>query len=187
MKKYIPLLEMAARVYVAFLLCAYGMGKIIGGQFHKRGQLPEEVAAQTLANANGYDLAWTFMGFSHTYIVIIGSLQIIGAVALLFDKTKFIGIAILIPILLNIIIFDAIFFRANDYGALASAVLYFTLLILVLILNKEKSKILIQQFISPSKLKWRFTFKGLLVIAITLVLIFGLDQFLIQWFGILPY
>ena len=187
MKKYIPVLEISSRIYVAFILCAYGLGKIVGGQFHRRGELPEEVAVQTLANANGYDLAWTFMGFSHTYIIIIGSLQIIGAIALLFDKTKFIGITILIPILLNIIIFDAIFFRANDYGALASAVLYFSLLVFILILNKEKSKALISQFISSSQIKWRFSYRGFLMLVTIIALIFGLDQCLIHWFGILPY
>ena len=179
-------IELAARIYVAVLLSTYGMGKIMGGQFHRRGNLPPEVAEQTLANANSYDLAWTFMGYSYVYIFIIGGIQILGSGFLLFEKTKYLGIALLMPILLNIIIFDAIFFRANDYGALASAVFYFSLLLIVLILNKEKTIQLIKNIFTKSNSTFSLRkVKHILWVLGTCVLIFLIDQMMIQFFGIL--
>lgn len=179
-------LELAARCYVALLLSAYGLGKIIGGQFYRRGKLPPEVAEQTLASVNGYDLAWSFMGYSYTYICFIGGMQLLGSALLLFEKTKYVGILLLLPILTNIIIFDAIFFRPNDYGALASAMLYFSLLILVLVLNSEKSILLLKNLLAKGDEKYvLWNWKNLFSVLLTGLLIFMLDQIMIQYFGIL--
>ncbi|MEM8907278.1 MAG: hypothetical protein AAGD05_05475, partial [Bacteroidota bacterium] len=142
-KDYAAYLELAARCHVFLLLNTYGLGKVMGGQFYRRGQLPEEIAQQTLAEVGGFDLAWTFMGYSYTYILFIGVSQIIGAWCLLWERTKFLGMAILIPILLNIIVFDLIFFE--KYGALASAVNYLLLLLLVLYLNREQTLAILQK------------------------------------------
>ena len=128
-------LEWAARIHVFVLLNIYGSGKILGGQFYRRGALPDDVASIPLSEASAYDLGWTFMGYSQEYILFIGISQIVGAWCLLWNKTKFIGIAVLFPILVNIIVFDIIFL--DQKGALFSACLYLGLLILILILNKE--------------------------------------------------
>lgn len=168
-------MELAARIYVWFILSSYGLGKIVGGQFHRRGKLPEDVAIQTLADATAYDLAWSFMGYSQAYIVFIGASQIIGAFSLLFNRTKFIGIIILIPILLNIIVFDIIFLP--DYGALASASIYFTLLILVLLLNKKKFFDILKRIVqvSPNEAKLK-GLKTVLFVIIIISIFFGIDQ-----------
>jgi len=168
-------MELAARIYVWFILSSYGLGKIVGGQFHRRGQLPDDVALQTLADATAYDLAWSFMGYSQTYIVFIGASQIIGAFLLLFNKTKFIGIAVLIPILLNIIVFDIIFLP--DYGALASATLYFSLLVLILYLNGEKLKHIFIKLITIQPNEARLKgIKMIITVIIIIALFFTLDQ-----------
>lgn len=168
-------IELAARIYVWFILCAYGLGKIIGGQFHRRGKLPEEVAIQTLDNATAYDLAWTFMGYSQVYITFVGMSQIVGAFLLLFNKTKFLGIIILVPVLLNIIVFDIIFLP--DYGALTSAMIYFSLLILILFLNKERLIAAIKTFITVNKNEAKFyNIKVIIITIISITIVFGLDQ-----------
>lgn len=168
-------IELAARIYVWFILSSYGLGKIIGGQFHRRGNLSEDVAIQTLDNATAFDLAWTFMGYSQAYITFIGLSQIIGAFLLLFNRTKFLGIIILVPILLNIIVFDIIFLP--DYGALSSAIIYLSLLMLVLYLNKEKLinalKILIT--VNPNEARL-YNIKVIVVTVIIIAITFGIDQ-----------
>lgn len=180
-------LELAARIYVFIMLNMYGLGKIVGGQFYRKGALPPKVAEQTLGNVNSYDLAWTFMGHSYTYILFIGISQIIGAWCLLWDRTKFIGIAILIPILSNIIVFDAVFFNTNDYGALGSAVIYFSLLMLVLFINKEKLIDILQLMTSGTNNKTSSSFKEKsisVLIALSIVaLFFGIDQFFVKLLG----
>ena len=115
--------ELACRWYVFLFLNFYGIGKIMGGQFYRRGQLPADVAATTIEQASAYDLAWSFMGYSFFYILFIGISQIIGAWMLLWNQTKLIGVTILIPIMLNIIIFDIIFLDVRD--ALVNAVFIF--------------------------------------------------------------
>ena len=171
-------LELAARIHVFIFLSIYGLGKIVGGQFYRRGKLPEDVAIQALADATAYDLAWSFMGYSQAYIVFIGTSQIIGAFLLLFNRTKFLGLIILVPILLNIIVFDIIFLP--DYGALSSAILYFSLLLLVMYLNKTKLlqalKTLMTVQNGEAKLN---SFKMALVILAFLGILFGLQQGLI--------
>ena len=93
--------ELAARWYVFLLLTIYGSGKLLGGQFYRRGNLPEEIATLPLSEVAGFDLAWAFMGYSYAYILFIGISQLIGAILLLFERTKLVGTMILIPILVN--------------------------------------------------------------------------------------
>ena len=64
-----------------------------------------KIANTTLGEASGFSLAWTFMGHSYFYILFVGFTQLIGAWFLLWNKTKLIGVLILIPIMVNIIIF----------------------------------------------------------------------------------
>jgi hypothetical protein len=127
--------ELAARWYVFLFLNVYGLGKIAGGQFYRRGRLPEEVAGTLLGQASAFDLAWTFMGYSFAYILFIGLAEVVGAWLLLWSRTKLLGVAILLPVMLNILVFDAIFLDA--YGALASATIYTVLLFVILAYNRE--------------------------------------------------
>lgn len=129
-------LERVCRYYVFFFLNVYGMGKIMGGQFYRKGQLPEEVASMPIGSASAYDLAWSFMGYSFMYILFIGVSQIIGAWLLLWNRTKILGVMILTPIMMNIIVFDIIFLDIKD--ALVNASLYFIMLLYILWYNKDK-------------------------------------------------
>lgn len=127
--------ETVARWYVAAMLGVYGLGKMMGGQFHRHGQLPESVAKQPVENLGGFDLAWTFFGYSQAYILFIGLSQVIGALLLLGNRTKLLGVAILMPILLNIIVIDAVF---GIHDAMMGAIFYGLLLCLIVCLNWEK-------------------------------------------------
>lgn len=180
------ILELTARLYVFIFINIYGWGKLLGGQFYRRGKLPEEVAALTLGEADAFSLGWTFMGYSFGYILFIGISQIIGAWMLLWEKTKLLGVALLLPILLNIIVFDIIFL--DRLGALASASLYFFLLLVILACNfnrvvsafrvlTKRAPITIQ---NPAlKARW----KQVSLVLVSLVLLFGLDQFFVNLLG----
>jgi len=176
--------ELAARIYVFIVLNLYGFGKMAGQQFYRKGKLPTEVAQQTLGEVGSFDLAWTFMGHSYFYILFIGLSQIIGAWLLLWNRTKLVGIAILLPILLNIIVIDMLFFDDGKYGAMASALLYFSLLIIILILNREKVLEIIRittkntRSMSKESVSRKLVFASLLVI-----LFFGIDQLLVNILG----
>ena len=95
--------EVVCRSYVFIFLNFYGIGKIMGGQFYRKGQLPAEVAQTTIEQASAYDLAWSFMGYSFVYILFVGISQVIGAWLLIWNRTKMLGVMILFPIMVNII------------------------------------------------------------------------------------
>lgn len=128
--------ELAARLYVFLFINIYGLGKMANGQFHRRGHLPADLAQTPLTEVGSFDLAWTFFGYSRAYVLFIGLSQVVGGFLLLWQRTKLLGVAMLIPILLNIIVVDISF--SVPSGAMWSAMVYLILLLLVLYLNREK-------------------------------------------------
>lgn len=173
-------IELAARLYVFVFINIYGMGKMMVGQFHTRGHLPEQLVQTPLSEVGGFDLAWTFFGYSRAYVLFIGMSQVIGGFLLLWQRTKLLGVAILIPVLLNIIIVDYCFTIPS--GAMWSAVVYLVLLFLVLYLNREKVvaafSALTAREAMPA-LDWK---QWLLMLGVAGVMMIGL--FLVEVFGV---
>ncbi|AXT53115.1 hypothetical protein D1818_20650 [Aquimarina sp. BL5] len=185
--KFSYYLELAARWHVFILLSIYGSGKLLGGQFYRKGNLPEEIAKISLSEVGGFDLAWTFMGYSYSYILFIGTSQLVGAFLLLFRKTKLIGVIILLPILINIIVFDTIFLET--YGALASAIVYFLLLLYILWYNKKNIVMLMKAPIvkdsSGQKMNNNLSRKLVKISLVfgVMMLIFGMEQLIVNYLG----
>ena len=177
--------ELVLRQCVFIILNIYAISKIFGGQFYMKGKLPSEIANTTLGEASSFSLAWTFMGHSYFYILFVGFTQLIGAWFLLWNKTKLIGVLILIPIMINIIIFDILFL--DVYPALANAIIVFSMLLLILNFNKERVVEVFQQLIDyPVKSKVLFK-RRILTIGVTIILIlliFAFDSFVEHWLGV---
>ena len=178
------ILEIVCRLYVFFFLTVYGIGKVIGAQFYMPAGIPEEIAIMPIGQVPDFELAWVFMGRSYGYMIFIGLAEIIGAFLLLFNKTKLVGTLILIPIMVNVIVFDIFFL--NEYGALASATIYFLMLLTILVINKKKiNKLLIELFNTTMTPQISFKerlIKYSIVLAI-IVLIFIGDQIIVNFFG----
>ena len=178
------LIEMACRLYVAFFLNVYGIGKILGGQFYTVNSIPEEIATMPIGQVPDFELAWTFMGRSFGYILFIGLAEIIGACLLLFNRTKLIGTLILIPIMINVIVFDIFFL--DVYGALGSATIYLLMLFAILFINKTKISKMVVELVSvkvaPQISFKEKAYKYIIVIAI-IVLIFTADQLIVNLIG----
>ena len=176
--------ELVLRQCAFIILNIYAISKLFGGQFYMNGKLPTEIANTTLEEASSFSLAWTFMGHSYFYILFVGFTQLLGAWFLLWNKTKLIGVIILIPIMVNIIIFDIIFL--DVYPALANAIIVFSMLLLVLFFNKEIIIGTYQRLIDSPKnskvpLKRRLITIGITILVI--VLIFTFDSFIELWLG----
>jgi hypothetical protein len=176
--------ELVLRQCVFIILNIYALSKLLGGQFYMKGKLPAEIANTTLGEASGFSLAWTFMGHSYFYIMFVGIAQIIGAWFLLWNKTKLIGVLILLPIMVNIIVFDIVFL--DVYPALANAIIVLLMLFLILFFNREIVKdtvIKLTNFQSKSSVSIK---KRLITFGITIlfiVLIFSFDSFIEYWLG----
>ena len=77
------ILELTCRLYVFFFLTAYGVGKIIGGQFYTAARMPDGLELMPIGQVSDFDLAWVFMGRSFGYMLVIALAEIFGAVLLL--------------------------------------------------------------------------------------------------------
>lgn len=120
--KYLDLL----RFLSAFLLFLYGSSKLLGRQF----SLPSEVASKPAGSLTGYQLAWFYYSYSHTYAVILGLTQLAGAALLLFRKTALLGAAILFPVITNIVMINIFFHIA--WGALCTSAFIFIAMLAIL-------------------------------------------------------
>ncbi len=129
-------LELALRIYLFLTMSIYGWGKLAGDQFFIRGNVPPEIASKTLAEATAHDIAWVFFGYSAAYLWFIGISQGLTAIMLLLEKTKILGIAAMIPIMLNVIVVDICY--GVSPGPLMSAILYFVWTGILIYLNRER-------------------------------------------------
>ncbi len=181
---YKATIELVLRQTVFIILNIYALSKLLGGQFYMKGNLPTQVANTTLGEASGFSLAWTFMGHSYLYILFVGVFQLLGAWFLLWNKTKLLGILMLVPIMINIIVFDLIFL--DVYPALANAIIVFLMLCLILLLNKALVKSIVIKLTSVQSksnvpIKNRLITFGVTIVLI--VLIFSFDSLIEYWLG----
>jgi hypothetical protein len=176
--------ELVLRQCVFIILNIYAISKIFGGQFYMKGKLPVEIANTTLGEVSSFSLAWTFMGHSYPYILFVGFTQLLGAWLLLWNKTKLLGVFILIPIMVNIIMFDLIFL--DVYPALANAIIILLMLLSIFLFNKEAVSAAYQKIISSAIHTNTPPKRRLITFVITIlliVLIFSFDSFLEHWLG----
>ena len=124
------------------------------------------------------------MGRSFGYILFIGLAEVMGASLLLFNKTKLIGTLMLIPIMVNVIVFDIFFLDA--YGALGSASIYFFMLLTILLLNKEAIRKIVVTLVSvqvASPISFSDKILKFLIVLVLMGLIFIGDQLMVNLLG----
>jgi hypothetical protein len=114
------------RCLSALLLFTYGSSKLLGRQF----TLPPEVALRPVGSLSGYQLAWFYYSYSHTYAVILGLTQLAGGALLLFRKTALLGAALMLPVMTNILMINVFFSIA--LGALGTSAFIFASMLAVL-------------------------------------------------------
>jgi len=173
--------EKVCRLYVFFFLNFYGIGKILGGQFYRKGEWPQDVAIKTIEQASAYELAWSFMGYSFAYILFIGVSQITGAWLLLWNRTKLLGVLILFPIMVNIVVFDIIFLDIKD--ALVNAIIYLSMLVYILYYNRKTIVEVLKSLTNPElniKIDKLQQFKLIGITVLMIIVVFGIDQFLVN-------
>jgi|SRR5579864_1117455 len=114
------------RYLSAFLLFTYAFSKMLGRQF----TLPPEIALRPAGALSGYQLAWFYYGYSHTYEVILGVVELGGGALLLFRKTALLGAALMLPVMTNIVMIN-VFFRIA-WGAMGTSAFIFASMLAVL-------------------------------------------------------
>ena len=98
--------------------------------------------------SEGHQIMWTFYSYTKAYPIIIGVFEVLGAIAILFNRTRIFGCLLLTVILTNIIIQDYLY----EIIALSSAVFYQVLVLFILFFDIEKLKSLIRGLFKPHKI-----------------------------------
>ncbi|TDO78103.1 hypothetical protein EV143_103349 [Flavobacterium chryseum] len=122
----------AIRYCIAFNIMAFGWKKFYGLQFI----VPSEIAQMPMNQQTGEWLTWFYFGYSHTFGIIIATIQIIGGFMLLFRQTVLAGAIILFSLLLNLTLIN-VFYDMNA-GALMQSVLLTIGVLFLLLLDYKK-------------------------------------------------
>tara|TARA_X000001036_G_scaffold305381_1_gene284275 strand:- start:81 stop:620 length:540 start_codon:yes stop_codon:yes gene_type:complete len=128
-KDKIEIFENAISWIVVIAMFIYGGGKLI--QFDGAAEIDKTVSEMT-----GMELMWAFYGYSKSFAITLGIFELVGGFLILIKRTRIIGCLFTSTILVNII-FQDIYFGVH-LGALKAAILYQLLILIILLLNKEK-------------------------------------------------
>ena len=128
-KDKIQIVENAFAYIVVMAMFVYGIGKII--QFDGAIAINKKVS-----ELSGMQLMWAFYGYSKPFVIVLGIMEITGGFLMLVRRTRILGCFFITTILVNVILQD-IFYGVN-VGALRAAVIYQTLIFVILWFNKEK-------------------------------------------------
>ena len=166
-KKYIlNIVENAIALLVSFSMIIYGVAKIV--QF-KGSYLAS--SNKVVSELTGQELMWVFYDYSYKFALLIGVLELIGAILILYKKTRIIGCLFTSFILCNIIIQDYIF----GVIALKTAVFYQILILIIMWINRIYIKEVFKSLLI--KTKFRFTKITIMTYLLSIVL-FLLIKFL---------
>lgn len=143
------------RWYLAYYMVDYGWGKIIGEQFgvHDPGLLEKPVKS-----VDKFYLAWHLFGLDRTFDIVVGSMQIIGAVLIVINRTVLLGALFLLPILFQIFLID-IAFTTTIFGTALPVRLAGMILADLLILFYYKDRMLKVWKLITSETTTRFKYK----------------------------
>jgi hypothetical protein len=97
------------RYGVAFDLASFGWEKIC----HLQLVMPQSKLDLPYRSFAPSDLFWYFFSHSYLFGCIIAGIQIVGAMLLLFGRTRLVGVFVLLPVLANILLMD-IFYQIGD-------------------------------------------------------------------------
>jgi hypothetical protein len=139
------------RYFIALDLCTIAFQKF----FHLQFVLPLGVLDNPFSSLSGEEMLWAFFGHFYAFTVIIGSMQIIGSLMLLFRKTRLAGVIVLLPILLNILLLDWFY----DLGIQVNLYITILCLAMVYLLLIEYARLIEFFFIAKSNLP-QFEFKS---------------------------
>ena len=92
------------RIWLAAAISIYGFAKILGVQFKGADEII--LRDSLLGDISGNYLTWYYFNFSPNFTLLIGYLQVAGAILLLFRRTTLAGIFVLLPLMVNIVLID---------------------------------------------------------------------------------
>jgi uncharacterized membrane protein YphA (DoxX/SURF4 family) len=87
------------RYILGLIMIAYGLTKIMRTQVVL---IPFSLWERPLEFVSGKSLAWAFLGYSQWFQVLLGILEFVPGLLLLFRRTTFFGSLVLLPVTMNV-------------------------------------------------------------------------------------
>ena len=163
MKKINNIIEISSVLVISSSMIMYGIGKMV--QFPSTTDITKKVS-----ELSGQELMWAFYGYSKAFTIILGILETLGGILLLFRKTRLLSIILLTTIIINVILQDIIY--GINQGALFAAIIYQILILIILIINKERV-LLIFKMLTHTKEEFQYeSFKTKILTALYIGVIF---------------
>lgn len=151
-KRYWDYFILVSRFLLAFTFIRYGYSKLTEGQF---GISSAELGTP-IRNLSSFQIMW-YLFENQLFKTIIGILQIITGVLLLFESTAILGVVFFIPIAANIVLMDVCFMDEGMGLAFARRFsFYFLLCFLILWNDRERVKIIWNAMIKKISTKRKF-------------------------------
>lgn len=176
---------LVARFLLAYTFIRYGYGKLTdGGQF---GISVTEMS-EPLKDLTLFQVMWYL--FDHEpFKTVVGIIQIITGILLLFESTAILGVVFFIPVAANILLMD-ISFMNNAMGNAFTYrfISYFFLCILILWNDRQRIKIIWSAVIKKFSMKLKFPivfYLAVPIFAVVLSILSAIPQ-LIHYYIIFP-
>ena len=109
----------AARYLLALGMVPYAWSKINAMQF----QVGASTYAKRLGEASGSALTWAYLGYNPSFQILLGVLEGVPVLLLLWTRTRRLGAFLLFPVLLNVFLVNFFFDLWHDTKVLSSALL----------------------------------------------------------------
>jgi hypothetical protein len=120
------------RYAIALDLSMFGFQKI----FHLQFITPLAMLDEPFSNLSSQWLTWSYFGHSYGFVCVIAGSQIIGSLLLVFNRTRLLGLIVLMPVLLNIIFID--YFYELNFGVLLHALIVWIGVVYLLLLDYDR-------------------------------------------------
>jgi hypothetical protein len=159
------------RFWLAAGISTYGFAKILGVQLSGTNDIT--VRDSLIGDLSGNYLTWYYFNFSQPFILIIGYLQIGGALLLLFRRTTLLGIFLLLPVMINIVLIDL--FYGIPPTPTTISIVFTAGLVYLLLLNTPKLVILFFKTVDAPKAGNR-KIKNILRVAVVVFSFMGIYQ-----------
>jgi hypothetical protein len=124
------------RYLLGLAMFPYAITKILKIQFAVSGFAVTQ--ARTIESLTGKQLTWAFLGYSGTFQILLGFLELIPALLLLFRRTTLLGAILMLPVTVSVFLINYSFELWNGTKFISTILL--TLNLLVFILNWTRVK-----------------------------------------------
>ncbi|SFT70987.1 hypothetical protein SAMN05421857_2603 [Chryseobacterium formosense] len=183
-KRYWDYFILVSRFLLAYTFIGYGYSKLDGNQF---GVSADDLLIP-LKDSSLFKIMW-FLFDHEPFKTVVGILQIITGILLLFEATAILGVVFFIPVAANIVLMDISFMDSAMGTAFTYRfIFYFFLCFLILWNDRERVKIIWNAMVKKFSVKLKFPillYLAIPVFAVVLSLLSSIPQ-IIHYYIIFP-